>query len=75
MKPLKKCILIKDVSIAAMYSGHDVWLIPYNIETLKFNLKNAYVGDRWYIYNNEIFGYSDELCFIAIEPDDKIGLL
>lgn len=73
MTPLKKCVLIKDPAIAAIFSGHDVWIIPYNIETIKMNTKKAYVGDRWSIYNNEIFGYDDELCFIAVEPNDKIG--
>jgi hypothetical protein len=73
LKPLKECILIKDPALAAIYSGTDVWLIPYDIETLEMKIDKAYVGDDWSIINNEIIGYHDEQCFIAVEPNDKLG--
>jgi hypothetical protein len=74
-RSLQKCILIRDPSIAALFSGWDVWLIPYDIETFKMQLDKVYVGDDWFIKNNEILGYESEQCFIAVEPNSKIGLI
>lgn len=82
MKPIKDCIIIYDPVIASIYSGCDVWLIPWDeswMDTpdeqviMPMCLEKAYVGDDWTIYNGCMFGYKHEQCYIAVEPDDKLG--
>ena len=69
MKPVKQCTLIKNVAVAALYSGRDVWLVPYDyFGDGKICWKKAYVWDDWQICNDKIIGrYSDELYYIAVE--------
>ena len=73
MKPIDKCVVIKDVVFAALYSGEDVWIIPYDPITgeIKSCKLWSYVGDDWYIMNKTIYGYSDEPCYIAVEDTVK----
>jgi len=83
MTPLKDCILIKDFRIAAFFSGWDVWIIPIiyldsvNENTRKYRTRmfrnKAYVSDHWSVQDSEIIGANSETCYIAIEPNGKIG--
>lgn len=61
-------VLITDVLLAAHFSGCDVRLIPLieTIETvwgdgpiIKYTLdfENSFLGDDWYIQNEQIYGY------------------
>jgi len=47
----------------------------YYIMEHRMNLKKAYVGDDWTICNGQVFGYHDEQCFIAVEPDNMLGFV
>ena len=72
MKPINECIIISNPMFAGLFSGSDVWMIPYDIRTCKLDYDRAYVWDDWTIYNHKIFGMDSELCVIAVEPDALI---
>lgn len=66
---MKNLVLITDVVLAAMFSGCEALLIPlveippkvaYGDADLKYKLdfKNAFLGDDWYIQNEQIYGYN-----------------
>lgn len=83
MKPIKECIIITETQFMGMFSGQDVWLIPLewieeneeeipNTIGVKLDFDRAYVGDDWIIQNNCCFGYNNEECAIAVEPEQMM---
>ena len=64
-----KMVFITNPTLASMFSGCDVWLIPLVEELVtiygkgvvaKYNLDfdNMFLGDDWYIQNQQIYGYN-----------------